>query len=111
MKMKLPDYKKSIIKKLFSVSDSAQLDAELLLMHVLKFSRAELLLHSEKILTEKNQKQMDTLVARRMTGEPIAYLLGHQPFWTMDLLVTHDTLIPRPETECLVEWILHHFST
>lgn len=108
--MKLHVYKKNIARKLLPHSAASQLDAELLLMHVLKFSRAELLLQSDKIITEKNQQQIDALIARRLNGEPIAYLLGHQPFWTMDLWVTPDTLIPRPETECLVEWILHHFA-
>lgn len=108
--MNILDYRKIITKKLSLISDSPQLDSELLFMHALNKSRAELLMRSNELLSEENITAIDDLIKRRLKGEPIAYLLGTQPFWTMDLIVSHDTLIPRPETECLVEWILHHFA-
>lgn len=107
--MKLFEYKKIIAEKLSVISSSPQLDAELLIMHTCKLSRTELLIRSDETLAEKNQQQIDQFVTRRVNAEPIAYLLGHQPFWTMDLIVTHNTFIPRPETECLIEWVLKKF--
>jgi release factor glutamine methyltransferase len=91
---------------LISHSDSPTLDAELLLASVLKISRAALIARSEQLLTAEQQKTFDVLIARRQQGEPIAYLLGHREFWSLDLIVTSDTLIPRPETELLVEKVL-----
>jgi release factor glutamine methyltransferase len=107
----LSEYKKKIIQQLSENSTTAQLDAELLLMHVLDLSRTELLMRSRDALQSTDEKIINDFLERRLAGEPMAYLLGSQPFWTMDLIVTEDTLIPRPETECLVDWILHHFST
>jgi release factor glutamine methyltransferase len=108
--MKIIEHKKSFIKKLFSVSDSPQLDSELLLMHVLKLSRTELHIRSHDELSNEALKKLNHFISRRINGEPIAYLLGSQSFWTMDLIVTTDTLIPRPETECLVEWVLKNVN-
>ncbi|HLB55972.1 MAG TPA: peptide chain release factor N(5)-glutamine methyltransferase [Coxiellaceae bacterium] len=108
--MNILEYRKIIAKKLSSISDSPQLDTELLFIRALKKTRTELLLCDHNELSEKNKKEIDDLIARRIKGEPIAYLLGTQPFWTMDLIVTADTLIPRPETECLVEWVLKNFK-
>src|SRR3989338_8878063 len=108
--MTLSEYKKAIITKLSSHSDTPQIDAELLLMHVLKKTRVQLLMALNDSIDELALKNSELLVSRRCRGEPIAYLLGHQPFWKMDLIVTKDTLIPRPETECLIEWVLKHFS-
>lgn len=108
--MTLSEYKKMIIQKLSPFSDTPQVDAELLLMHVLKKTRAQLLMAHNDSIDETTITHTDLLVSRRCQGEPIAYLLGHQPFWTMDLMVTKDTLIPRPETECLIEWVLENFS-
>ncbi len=106
--MKLLDLKIQITKQLSPHTDTPQLDADLLLMHALKKTRAELLISLDDDLIET--RLIDSLVARRVNSEPIAYILGHQPFWKLDLIVTPDVLIPRPETECLVEWILKKFS-
>ena len=106
--MLLKDYRQLLIQALSSHSDSAQIDVDLLLMHGLKKSRTELLLYLNDVITEKDQSELNIVVARRRQGEPIAYILGHQPFWTMDLIVTPDTLIPRPETECLIDYVLAH---
>lgn len=108
--MEISRYRKSVTKKLSAHTSTPQLDAELILMHILKKTRAQLYLALTDMLSESDQQACDALIERRIKGEPLAYLLGFQPFWTMDLTVTTDTLIPRPETECLVEWVLHKFS-
>ena len=87
-------------------SDSAKLDTELLLAHVLGQSRSYLYTWPGKELTDSQQAAFNALFARRLAGEPVAYLLGQQGFWTLDLQVSQDTLIPRPETELLVETAL-----
>ena len=89
-------------------SDSAKLDAELLLLHALQATRTILFTQPERELTQQEQTQFDALIARRKLGEPVAYLLGSQGFWTLDLLVAPSTLIPRGDTESLVEWVLEH---
>ncbi len=87
-------------------SATAQLDAELLLAHVLQKTRSYLLTWPERELSADQVAVFQRLVARRRAGEPIAYLLGEQGFWSLDLLVSADTLIPRPDTERLVELAL-----
>lgn len=96
-------------KQLTIVSDTPRLDIEILLMEVMLLTRAQLIIHSEKQLTSAEERQLECYVQRRLQQEPIAYIVGHQDFWTLDLEVTKDTLIPRPETEHLVEWILERF--
>lgn len=83
--------------------DSARLDCELLLAHVLGWSRTQLLIHRDKVLDLEQQSLMNGLVARRAKGEPIAYILGSQEFWSMEFSVSPAVLIPRPDTETLVE--------
>jgi release factor glutamine methyltransferase len=83
-----------------------QLDAEILLAHVLNVSRSYLYAWPEKMLSAAQEKIFFELIDRRINGEPVAYLIGHQEFWSLDFLVTQDVLIPRPETELLVEMIL-----
>ncbi|MCR6663045.1 MAG: peptide chain release factor N(5)-glutamine methyltransferase [Luteimonas sp.] len=78
-------------------------EAELLLAHVLGKSRSWLFAHSDADVPPAAAELFDALVARRESGEPVAYLTGRRGFWTLDLAVTPDTLIPRPETELLVE--------
>lgn len=87
-------------------SDTANLDAELLLCHVLKNTRTYLRTWPEKELSSEQCDQLKQLVARRRKGEPVAYILGTQEFWSLLLKVTPATLIPRPETELLVELAL-----
>jgi release factor glutamine methyltransferase len=86
--------------------DTASLDAELLLAHVMHKSRAWLYTWPEQQLDAKQLEQFNQLVQRRLNGEPVAHLLGQQEFWSLSLQVTADTLIPRPETERLVELAL-----
>lgn len=81
-----------------------------LLAHILKVSRAYLHAHPEQILLEKEQQEFLLLQQRLAIGEPLAYLTGHQEFWSLDFKVTKDVLIPRPETEILVESVLEIFD-
>lgn len=84
-------------------SDTPRLDAELLLAHVLGKPRSYLLTWPERQIAEPQVARFLTLLARRRQGEPVAYLLGEQGFWSLSLQVSADTLIPRPDTERLVE--------
>ena len=84
-------------------SDSAELDVELLLCHILEKDRTFLFIHRDYQLTEIHQSRFEQLLQRRLQGEPIAHLTGSRGFWTLDLDVNPTTLIPRPDTECLVE--------
>lgn len=89
--------------QIFPKSTSAVADVEVLLCHLLSVNRAYLRAHSDRVLNEKEQKMFNALMKRRQAGEPIAYIVGHQPFWSLDFLVHDAVLIPRPETELLVE--------
>jgi release factor glutamine methyltransferase len=84
----------------------AQADAELLLSHAMGRSRSWLYAHGDDDLQPSQAKVFDALLRRREAGEPVAYLIGKRGFWAFDLMVTPDTLIPRPETERLVELAL-----
>lgn len=91
------------ISELQTFCDSARLDAEILLAHSLKKSRAYLYAYPETILSQKEWQTFHDLVCQRAKGLPIAYLTGTREFWSLPLKVSGDTLIPRPETELLVE--------
>lgn len=83
--------------------DSPRLDAELLLAHSLQVSRTYLFTWSDKLLDSQQQMAFDALLQQRVQGRPIAHILGEREFWGLTLKVTADTLIPRPDTETLVE--------
>ncbi|MDG6894264.1 peptide chain release factor N(5)-glutamine methyltransferase [Volucribacter amazonae] len=83
--------------------ESAKLDAQLLLEQVTGKNRAYQLAFADSLLSEQQQAILTTLLARRLRGEPMAYILGEKEFWSLPLLVSPYTLIPRPDTECLVE--------
>lgn len=87
-------------------SSSARLDAEVLLSHILKVDRSYLYSHPEKTISDNEKDQFLTLIEKRIQGMPVAHLTGNKEFWSLQLQVTSDTLIPRPETEILVEKIL-----
>lgn len=93
-----------------AVFDTARLDAEVLLAHVLEKSRTFLFSWSEKELSDNERQRYKALLERRKVGEPVAYLLGEQEFWSLPLKVTSATLIPRPETEQLVDAVLEQFD-
>lgn len=88
----------------------ARSDAELLLLHVLHISRATLLAHPDRELAPSDQAAYESAISRRLRREPIQYITGHQEFYGLDLRVTPAVLIPRPETEHLVEAVLAHFK-
>lgn len=89
-----------------ATSGTARLDAEVLLARVLGWSRARLLAHPGASLDPTCTQRFEALVERRRDGEPIAYVTGRREFWSLEFAVTPDTLIPRPETEHLVEAVL-----
>ena len=92
--------------RLAPASGSARLDAELLLAHVLGLERGRLLARAAEALGADEAAAFEALIARRARGEPVAYLLGRREFWTLDLEVSAAVLVPRPETELLVELAL-----
>lgn len=97
------DWAKSELQNSDNPSDSPKLDAECLLTEVLNKNRSYLYTWPEKTLEASQQNQFEQLVNQRLAGHPIAHLLGYKEFWGLDLQVTPDTLIPRPDTEILVE--------
>jgi release factor glutamine methyltransferase len=93
-------------EQLRTTSPTARLDAELLLAHVLGWDRARLLAEGRMPLDQQRENAFRGLVARRAALEPIAYLVGHKEFYGLDLAVDARVLVPRPETELLVELAL-----
>lgn len=106
--MKISTLLNTTTQALNSVADNPRLEAELLIAHALKLERAQLYAHSTDELSIMQEALVAQLVERRLHHEPIAYIVGHKEFWSLNLLVNSNTLIPRPETESLVEWILVH---
>ena len=99
------------LRRRLAASPSADLDAELLLAHVLRCGRAELAAAPERELSDAEARALAELAVRRCAGEPVAYLTGRRAFWTLDLEVTPEVLVPRPETELLVETALGELRT
>lgn len=90
--------------------DTPRLDAELLLANTLGCSRTWLLAHATDVLPDGAYADYASSLARRAAGEPVAYILGRAAFWSLDLEVSPATLVPRPETETLVEQVLALFD-
>jgi len=90
--------------------DEARSEAQLLLIHVLNVDRAWLIAHASDEITAAQAQTFAQLVQRRLQGEPVAYMLGYREFFGLILKVTPDTLIPRPDTETLVEAALQKIS-
>lgn len=93
--------------RLAPAGDTPRLDAELLLAHALGISREEVILRQHELAVPPDY---DALVARRLAGEPIAYIVGTRDFWTLTLVVTPAVLIPRPDSETLIEAAIDHFD-
>lgn len=93
--------------RLTNVTTTPRLDAEILLAFALQKNRVWLRAWPDAVLDSGSMRIFDAYVARRLNGEPIAYITGTREFWSLDLAVTPDTLIPRPETELLVEQVIH----
>ena len=91
-------------------TEEATLEAQLLLQHALNVNRAWLIAHENDALEANIHEVFETLLERRLNSEPIAYILGYREFYGMKLKVTSDTLIPRPDTETLVEAALAKIS-
>lgn len=91
--------------------DTASLDAEFLLSHLLGCGRLDLLARGGEPVEDHVRGAFDAMVARRETLEPVAYILGEQEFWSLTFKVTPATLIPRPDTETLVEVGLSHLGS
>lgn len=89
-----------------SQSESPRRDAEILLGYVTGKARTYILAFDETTLTEQQLAELETLLSRRSQGEPVAHLVGQREFWSLPLFVSPVTLIPRPDTECLVEQAL-----
>lgn len=88
--------------------ETPQLDAEVLLCEFLKSDRTQLYLNAAVELTADHERRFKESVLRRAAREPVAYITGHKEFWSLDFAVTPDVLIPRPETELLVEVALDY---
>jgi release factor glutamine methyltransferase len=98
----------SVLSK--TLTDTPRLDGEVLLSHVLQCDRVDLIKRSQETLSAEDQRTFLTLLERRRKGEPIAYLVGECEFWSLPLRITSAVLIPRPETELLVEWVLSRYG-
>ncbi|MDP6263962.1 MAG: peptide chain release factor N(5)-glutamine methyltransferase [Pseudomonadales bacterium] len=100
----------ALASSLASVSESPDLDVQLLLAQVLGKGRSYLFAHPDRILPALQQSEFQRLMDRRQKGEPMAYIRGRKEFWSIELGVSPDVLIPRPESEVLVESALSLFS-
>src|ERR1035437_11071799 len=87
-------------------ADRARRDAQALLLHAIRRERAALLASWDEVLDAERAIRYEALIKRRLAGEPIQYILGEQEFYGLPFRVTPDVLIPRPETEHLVEKVL-----
>lgn len=87
-------------------SDSAKLDAQVLLLNILQKPHSYLFTWPEQVLSSEQQQQFELACQRRLTGEPVAHITGQREFWSLSLEVNATTLIPRPDTETLVEQAL-----
>ncbi|MCW9023494.1 MAG: peptide chain release factor N(5)-glutamine methyltransferase [Gammaproteobacteria bacterium] len=106
MSLSIEQVLQQAVAVLSTSSDSAQLDAEILLADILQKDRTFLRTWPEHRLTNEQARQFSDLIKRRQQGEPVAYITGKQGFWSLALSISNDTLIPRPETELLVEQAL-----
>jgi len=102
----IADTLRSAGRTLAGCSESPRLDAELLLGKVLGLSRPALIARGDEYLATESRDAFSALLARRLTGTPVAYLTGSREFWSLALAVTPAVLVPRPETETLVELAL-----
>jgi release factor glutamine methyltransferase len=96
----------TITQALAWASDIDRIDARLLLQHVLDVNHAFLLTHPDQVLTSQQTEEFSQLVKLRISGRPVAYLIGERAFYDLTFKVTEAVLIPRPETELLVELAL-----
>lgn len=96
------------IREWLSSAAPEALDKTFLVEHVTGMNKAAQLIHGDRELTEKETGTLNQLAAKRMEGVPLPYLLGSQEFFGRSFIVTPSVLIPRPDTECLIEWLIEH---
>lgn len=96
---------------LTTVSDAPALEARHLLQHVLDVSTSHLITHGAQPITTADAQTLDGLLSRRLSGEPLAYVLGTIGFWNMELTIDSRVLVPRADTETLVEAVLQRLPT
>ena len=97
-------------QQLATSSDSPRFDAEILLAHSLGKNRLWLITWPEESPQPEQLQTFQQNLQRRLRGEPIAHITGSREFWSLPLIVSPDTLIPRPETELLIDTLLQHFA-
>ncbi len=98
-------------KIIYSHSDSPRIDAEVMLQHAIDKPLAWLIAYGDSVATKEHLISFYQLVALRQQGQPIAYITGHKEFWSLDLTVNKSVLIPRPDTEILVEQALERLAS
>ncbi|MCQ2576044.1 MAG: peptide chain release factor N(5)-glutamine methyltransferase [Treponema sp.] len=101
--MTIQEFKTTAIKKLSETSPSPQLDVEVLLQYSMEYSRTQLLLNRDKQIPQEKLTWLTAAVEKRRTGLPVAYITGHKEFFGYDFFVSPAVLIPKPDTEILVE--------
>jgi release factor glutamine methyltransferase len=104
----LESWMRRAMTRLAAVSDTPRLDAELLAAHKLGKSRAEMILRLPDLAMPSG---LDDLLERRLQREPIAHIIGSRDFWTLSLKVTRDVLVPRPDSETLIDAAIDHFGS
>lgn len=87
--------------------EQARLEAELLLAHALELRKEDIIIHPDRELTDRQEEKFQRLVERRCGKEPLAYIVGHREFWSLEFKVNPKVLIPRPETEGIIEHLLN----
>lgn len=102
----LSQWQKQAQQQLSAISPTADIEARLCLCHVLKVTNTYLYSHAQRQLTDTEQAELNQLLSARLTGQPLAYLFGYWHFYDLKLQVNPSTLIPRPDTELLVEQAL-----
>lgn len=102
----LDSVRRAAARRLAAISDSPELEARRLLESITALSSSRLIIEANRPLDRATISRVDTAVARRLTGEPLAYIIGRIGFHALDLEVTADVLVPRPDTETLVEAVL-----
>lgn len=103
MKATIKIWIENAVRSLETISESPRLDAELLIAHIFSQNRSWILCHLDHTMTLEQLTACDELLLQAISGTPLPYLLGHWEFYGLDFIVTPDVLIPRPETELLVE--------
>ena len=102
----IADVKQLALRQWSHLESVTSLDIEIIIAEVCQLSRTVCYAYPDRSITSKQYQLIEQYVSRRVQGEPLAYLLGKKEFWSLEFKVTPATLVPRPETECLVEWVL-----